>query len=205
MSQYVGTNPPLTSDFNDTSNKPHSYFHVPVSCVSGVLRKINLLTPNAITVECHSKYNFTPWPEVYPSSTIVEAARPGRPLVVDVGGEEGHVPRKFFAWHPDVPAGSLILQDLQGILKEVETGSSEAAIEAQPHDFITPQRVKGLRVYFMHDWPDATAAQILRDIAAGVERDDSRAADPREPGQQHQASAARLRLRRRYDGVPGGP
>ncbi|RYP57038.1 hypothetical protein DL769_009742 [Monosporascus sp. CRB-8-3] len=144
MFEYVGTNPLLTSDFNDA-------------------------------MECHSKYNLTPWPEVYPTETVIDAAKPGRPLVVDVGGSKGHDLKKFLAKHPDIPAGSLVLQDLPDILKGVE---AERAIEIQPYDFFTPQPVKGSRVYFMHnvlhDWPDATATRILKNIAAGMERGYSR-------------------------------
>lgn len=167
--QYISADPALASDFNDA-------------------------------MECHSRYNLTPWPEIYPTETVVAAARPGRPLVVDVGGGKGHDLRKFLARHPDVPAGSLVLQDLPDILKgvaEVSSSSSsssyppsppsstrgggkgeEEAIVARPYDFFTPQPVAGARVYFMHnvlhDWPDATAARILRNVAAGMERGHSR-------------------------------
>lgn len=144
MFQYVGTNPLLTSDFNDA-------------------------------MECHSKYNLTPWPEVYPTETVIEAAKPGRPLVVDIGGGKGHDLKKFHAKHPEIPAGSLVLQDLGDILKGVEAAD---AIAIQPYDFFTPQPVRGSRVYFMHnvlhDWPDATAVQILRNVAAGMEKGYSR-------------------------------
>lgn len=144
MFQYVGTNPLLTSDFNDA-------------------------------MECHSKYNLTPWPEVYPTDTVVSAAKPGVPLVVDVGGGKGHDLKKFLAKHPDIPPGSLVLQDLPDILKGVET---EPAIEIQHHDFFQPQPVKGARVYFMHnvlhDWPNATATQILKNLAGSMEKGYSR-------------------------------
>ncbi|EON95867.1 putative sterigmatocystin 8-o-methyltransferase protein [Phaeoacremonium minimum UCRPA7] len=144
MFQYVGTNPLLTSDFNDA-------------------------------MECHSKYNLTPWPEVYPTDTVVAAAKPERPLVVDVGGGKGHDLKKFLARHPEIPAGSLVLQDLPDILKGVE---SDQAISVQPYDFFTPQTVVGARVYFMHnvlhDWPNTVATQILKNIAGAMERGYSR-------------------------------
>ncbi|KAK4107680.1 S-adenosyl-L-methionine-dependent methyltransferase [Canariomyces notabilis] len=155
MFQYVGTNPLLTSDFNDA-------------------------------MECHSKYNLTPWVDIYPTETILAAAgerhsgnadgstRP--PLVVDIGGGKGHDLRKFLARHPDLPAGSLVLEDLPDILKSAEADlESTAAITVQPHDFFTPQppAQHGARVYFMHnvlhDWPDATAQKILRTLAPAME------------------------------------
>ncbi|KAK4240554.1 S-adenosyl-L-methionine-dependent methyltransferase [Achaetomium macrosporum] len=151
MFQYVGTNPLLTSDFNDA-------------------------------MECHSKYNLTPWVDIYPTDTIIAAAKErghlgsGRPLVVDVGGGKGHDLRKFLARHPDVPAGSLVLEDLPDILKGVEAELlANSAIAVQPHDFFMaqPEGRTGARVYFMHnvlhDWLDETARQILRTLATAME------------------------------------
>lgn len=140
MFQYVGTNPLLTSDFNDA-------------------------------MECHSKYNLTPWPEVYPTDTVVAAAKPDRPLVVDIGGGKGHDLEKFRLKHEGIAAGSLVLQDLPDILKGVEV---DKAINVHPYDFFTPQPVKGARVYFMHnvlhDWPDETATTIIKNIADAMEK-----------------------------------
>jgi hypothetical protein len=147
--EYVSTNAALRSDFNDA-------------------------------MECHSKYNLTPWPEVYPTDTVVAAAKPGVPLVVDVGGGKGHDLKKFLARHPEAcqTPGSLVLQDLPGILKGVEADLAAPAIKVQPHDFFTEQPVKGARVYFMHnvlhDWPDSVAAIILRKLAVSMEKGYSR-------------------------------
>lgn len=131
-------------------------------------------------MECHSKYNLTPWPEVYPTDTVVAAAKPGVPLVVDVGGGKGHDLKKFLARHPEAceTPGSLVLQDLPDILKGVEAELATPAIKVQPHDFFTEQPVKGARVYFMHnvlhDWPDAVALDILRKLAVSMEKGYSR-------------------------------
>ncbi|KAH9906185.1 O-methyltransferase-domain-containing protein [Xylariomycetidae sp. FL2044] len=141
MFQYCGTEPKLTSDFNDA-------------------------------MECHSKYNLTPWPEVYPTEPLVAGAKPDQPLVVDVGGGKGHDLNKFLARHPDVPKGSLVLQDLPDILKGVD--GLDATISVQPHDFFKPQPAKGARAYFMHnvlhDWPDDVARTILGNIGAAMEK-----------------------------------
>ncbi|KAH7236455.1 O-methyltransferase-domain-containing protein [Fusarium tricinctum] len=121
-------------------------------------------------MESHSKYNLTPWPEVYPTETLVADAKPDRPLVVDVGGSKGHDLTKFHLRHPDIPAGSLILQDLPDILKELTIAET---ISVHPHDFFTPQPVKGARAYFMHnvlhDWEDKQARQILKHLAEAME------------------------------------
>jgi hypothetical protein len=126
-------------------------------------------------MECHSKYNLTPWPEVYPTDTIVAAAKEGRPLVVDIGGGKGHDLEKFLLRHPETQAGALVLQDLPDILKDVQPSK---AISVVPYDFFTPQPAKGARAYFMHnvlhDWTDAKAADILANIAAAMEKGYSR-------------------------------
>ncbi|OLN97812.1 Demethylsterigmatocystin 6-O-methyltransferase 2 [Colletotrichum chlorophyti] len=138
--KYVGTNPRLTSDFNDV-------------------------------MECHSRDNLTPWPEVYPTEKIIEGAHPDRVLVVDIGGGKGHDLKKFHKRHPQVPASSLVLQDLPDFLKDVE---ADPAFTIQPYDFFTPQPVRGARVYFLHnvlhDWPDPTAIEILKIIAEAMDK-----------------------------------
>lgn len=121
-------------------------------------------------MECHSKYNLTPWPEVFPTDTLLEGAKPDRALVVDMGGGKGHDLTKFSIRHPEAPKGSLILQDLPDILKDVKPVDG---LTVQPHDFFQPQPVKGARAYFMHnvlhDWMDTEAVQILKNIAAAME------------------------------------
>ncbi|KAF9767930.1 hypothetical protein IL306_014839 [Fusarium sp. DS 682] len=121
-------------------------------------------------MESHSKYNLTPWPEVFPTETLVTDAKLDRPLVVDVGGSKGHDLVKFHLRHPDIPEGSLVLQDLPDILKELTIPDT---ISVHPHDFFTPQPIKGARAYFMHnvlhDWEDKHANQILKHIADAME------------------------------------
>lgn len=132
-------------------------------------------------MQCHSKYNLTPWTEVYPTSTIVEAgianAKLGRPLVVDVGGSKGHDLEKFRLCHPDVPDGSLVLQDLPDVVQDVKV---DKAISVQAYDFFTPQpeSARGSRVYFMHnvlhDWTDKLVAKILGNVVGAMEKGYSR-------------------------------
>ncbi|KAH8805413.1 S-adenosyl-L-methionine-dependent methyltransferase [Xylogone sp. PMI_703] len=126
-------------------------------------------------MQCHSKYNLTSWPEMYPTNAIVSAAKPGRALVVDIGGSRGHDLEKFRLRHPEIPDGSLILQDLPDVVENVQV---DRAIEPQAYDFFTPQPVKGARVYFMHnvlhDWPDDSATTILKYIGTAMEKGYSR-------------------------------
>ncbi|KAK4194886.1 S-adenosyl-L-methionine-dependent methyltransferase [Triangularia verruculosa] len=133
-------------------------------------------------MECHSKYNLTPWVDIYPTDTVIESAAKTdgaqpRPLVVDIGGGKGHDLKKFLVRHPDTSPGSLVLQDLPDILRGVEVCP---AIKVQPHDFFTPQPAEseGARVYLMHnvlhDWPDETARKILQTLAPAMKKGYSR-------------------------------
>ncbi|KAL2200645.1 S-adenosyl-L-methionine-dependent methyltransferase [Corynascus similis CBS 632.67] len=154
--QYIGSNEKLTSHFNDA-------------------------------MECHSKYNLTPWVDVYPTETVMAAVKEGRPLVVDIGGGKGHDLKKFLSRHGGdednrkLPAGSLVLEDLPEILKEVDVASlSRGEITVRAHDFFTPQpdETRGARVYIMHnvlhDWPDDAAGRILRTLVPAMEKGYSR-------------------------------
>lgn len=121
-------------------------------------------------MESHSKHNLMPWVDIYPTETLVKGHKPDRPLVVDVGGSKGHDLIKFHQRNPGIPDGSLVLQDLPGILKEL---SIEDTICVHPHDFFKPQPMRGARVYFMHnvlhDWEDKQAMQILSHLATAME------------------------------------
>ncbi|KAI0885192.1 S-adenosyl-L-methionine-dependent methyltransferase [Annulohypoxylon maeteangense] len=129
------------------------------------------------SMECHSKGSMVAWPDVYPTNTLIKGAKPGRALVVDIGGSKGHDLEKFRLRHPDIPEGSLILQDLPGVLRDVHI--SNKIISKCPYDFFTPQPVKGARAYFLHtvlhDWPDDGAAEILKVVAAAMEKGYSKA------------------------------
>ncbi|KAL5334686.1 S-adenosyl-L-methionine-dependent methyltransferase [Aspergillus crustosus] len=105
----------------------------------------------------------TPWTKVYDTTQMFEGANLDEaPFVVDVGGNTGidisHVLKK----HPDLPAGSLVLQDLPEIIERAQV---DEKITAQVHDFFLPQPVTGSRAYFMHavlhDWPDDKATHLL--------------------------------------------
>lgn len=123
-------------------------------------------------MECHSRWNLTAWPDLFPTDALLEDARPDRPLVVDIGGGKGHDLEKFRVRHPEVPQGSLVLQDLPAVLQDIEP--PHEAIVKHPYDFFTPQPLRGARVYFMHnvlhDWSHEPAVKILRNVAAAMEK-----------------------------------
>lgn len=84
----------------------------------------------------------TPWTKVYDTSKLLEGAKldEGSPFVVDVGGNTGIDISHVLAKHPDLPAGSLVLQDLPEVIANAKV---DERITAMAHDFFLPQPVKG--------------------------------------------------------------
>ncbi|EHK44925.1 hypothetical protein TRIATDRAFT_242829 [Trichoderma atroviride IMI 206040] len=113
-----------------------------------------------------------PWPQFYDTQALLDSSdlSNGGALVVDIGGHHGadlfHVLKK----HPDVPAGSLVLQDLPKVIASAKFTTDK--IRAIGHNFFEPQPVKGSRVYYfhavLHDWPDKTVVDILKQVAAAM-------------------------------------
>jgi hypothetical protein len=100
-------------------------------------------------------------------------------LMVDVGGSSGHDLVSFRSGHPEI-AGRLILQDRPEAIEAAKTaGELEAKnIEAVEHDFFTPEKVVGARVYYLkmvlHDWPDEQCKQILSNLKPALKKGHSR-------------------------------
>lgn len=73
--------------------------------------------------------------------------------------------------HWETSSGRLVLQDLPHVLDKADV---PAGIAKQPHDFFTPQLVKGARAYFMHqilhDWADEPARRILEGVKGAMRR-----------------------------------
>lgn len=84
----------------------------------------------------------TPWTKVYDTTTLLEGAKldDGSPFVVDLGGNTGTDISHVLAKHPDIPAGSLVLQDLPEVIANVRL---DEKITAMAHDFFLPQPVTG--------------------------------------------------------------
>ncbi|KAI0554004.1 putative O-methyltransferase [Xylaria curta] len=119
-----------------------------------------------------------PWPEFYDTSSLIEGAdlSNGGVLCVDIGGHHGIDLTRLLDKHPDIPAGALILQDLPEVLTGAKNLNEK--IKAMPHDMFQPQPVKGSRSYYMHavlhDWPDDTATQVLKNTAEAMTKGYSR-------------------------------
>ncbi|KAH8661162.1 S-adenosyl-L-methionine-dependent methyltransferase [Ilyonectria robusta] len=110
-------------------------------------------------------------PEVYPVqdnliSDFDHEGDNGKPvMLVDIGGSYGHDLAEFRCKYPNAP-GRLILQDLPRVLDKIT--NLEGDIERMPHDFLTPQPIKGARAYYMHqilhDYPDDKCVEIVKQV-----------------------------------------
>ncbi|RJE22851.1 O-methyltransferase [Aspergillus sclerotialis] len=115
----------------------------------------------------------TPWTKVYDTNKLLDGAKldEGSPFVVDVGGNTGIDISHVLAKHPDLPAGSLVLQDLPEIIANAKV---DPKITAMAHDFFLPQPVKGSRAYFMHavlhNWPYDKAKQLLENTRDAMKK-----------------------------------
>ncbi|OKL61815.1 hypothetical protein UA08_03027 [Talaromyces atroroseus] len=90
------------------------------------------------------------------------------PFFVDVGGGYGHQSVLLGKRYPNL-LHRIVFQDLPQTLKQV---SVTEGIEAQAHDFFTPQPIKGAKFYYLrrvlHDWPDNDALKILQNLASAL-------------------------------------
>ncbi|KAI0189065.1 putative O-methyltransferase [Astrocystis sublimbata] len=114
-----------------------------------------------------------PWVEYFDTNTLVEGADlSAAPLCIDVGGHHGIDLSRIVDKHPNIPNGSLVLQDLPKCLSEVK-GLSEK-IRMMDYDLFTPQPVKGARSYYLHcvihDWSEDRARLILENTVNAMKK-----------------------------------
>lgn len=86
-----------------------------------------------------------PWPEFYDTGALLEGANlsDGSPFIVDVGGHHGVDLLRVLEKHPDLPAGSLVLEDLPETVAVANITTDK--IKAIGHNFFEPHppAVKG--------------------------------------------------------------
>lgn len=90
--------------------------------------------------------NRLPLSELYPTKELVEHVDSQGVLLVDCGGSVGHDVEAFKRAHPHAP-GKLVLQDRPEVIENIQ--ELDASIERMPHDFLTPQPVKGAAAYYL--------------------------------------------------------
>ena len=102
----------------------------------------------------------------------------GDGTVVDVGGNVGHA---CFAIAAVAPQLKFIVQDLEKVAAGARKRAEEEGqkdldrVQFMAHSFLTPQPVKGAKVYFLrficHDYSDKYASEILRQIVPAMGKD----------------------------------
>lgn len=109
-----------------------------------------------------------PWFTVFPFAETAAKIGGDGPVFVDVGGGFGHQAAGLVAAFPDL-AGKVIVQDLQATIDLIpHVFPLPPGVEAQGHDFLTPQPVKNAKFYYLrhiiHDWTDEDSLVILGHI-----------------------------------------
>ncbi|KAB5542434.1 O-methyltransferase-domain-containing protein [Coniochaeta sp. 2T2.1] len=88
-------------------------------------------------------------------------------LVVDIGGSTGHGSLALAAAYPGL---KFEVQDLDVVASKQVTTAPQVSFKS--HDFFKPQPTVGASVYLLrmiiHDWPDAEAQTILRNIVPAL-------------------------------------
>lgn len=92
----------------------------------------------------------------------VGQSTPETPIFVDVGGGIGHQAELIRKKYPHLQ-GRVILQDRPDVLAKAEAGDN---VETMAYDYLTPQPVKGARVYYfrqiLHNNDDESCLRILK-------------------------------------------
>ncbi|KAK7755795.1 hypothetical protein SLS62_002080 [Diatrype stigma] len=90
-------------------------------------------------------------------------------LFVDMGGALGHQCIALKQRNPGLP-GRIVLQEQAHMIEQVRVNPLPGfeGIEAEVHDFFTPQPLKGARAYYLrnifHDFPNDKCVEILRNL-----------------------------------------
>lgn len=125
-------------------------------------------------MESHSRYNHRLWTELFPTETIAKDAKKDRVLVVDIGGGKGHDALKFAELHPEIPDGSLVVQDLPHVIKEAKALEGQKKVVPCEYNYLDPQPIKGARAYYIyvviHNADDNRANAVLKNVVEAMEK-----------------------------------
>ncbi|KAI8946387.1 S-adenosyl-L-methionine-dependent methyltransferase [Xylaria longipes] len=106
-----------------------------------------------------------------------QGANKNTPIFVDIGGALGHQCIALRQKHPSL-VGRIILQDnREEVIQQARTRPIPGfeGIETQPHDFFTPQPIKGARAYYLrnilHNWPNHKCVEILQNIKSAMTKE----------------------------------
>jgi hypothetical protein len=114
------------------------------------------------------------WTNVYDTKALVDgydSTMDAGVCLVDLGGAHGIDVSRFLAKHPELPAGSVVVQDLSDV---IELAKVDPKIKTMAYDFFTPQPIRGSRAYFthavLHDWNDKDTRKILDNVVRAMKK-----------------------------------
>lgn len=86
-----------------------------------------------------------PWPQFYDTKALLEGAdlTNGSAFVVDVGGHHGIDLLRVLEKHPDIPSGSLVLEDLPEVISAVNLTTDK--INPLEHDLFKPNAIQPIK------------------------------------------------------------
>ncbi|OAQ67954.2 O-methyltransferase [Pochonia chlamydosporia 170] len=105
------------------------------------------------------------------------AENPDRPLVVDVGGGQGHALQEIVDANPGLAMERCVLEDLAPVLEQAKANAKGSIQRARfvALDFHSEQPVKGALVYYirrcLHDYGDDDCVDILKQISDAMAAD----------------------------------
>ena len=91
-----------------------------------------------MTANAESKMS---WTDLFPTQQLINARRPGIPLLVDVGGGAGHDIERLCKRMLHSESGALVLQDLEPV---IEKATVDESVRTMVHDFFDEQPIKGI-------------------------------------------------------------
>ncbi|KAI2463870.1 S-adenosyl-L-methionine-dependent methyltransferase [Annulohypoxylon bovei var. microspora] len=109
-------------------------------------------------------------------SEIAQGSTDSTILFVDVAGAMGHQSIALKKRYPEL-SGRIILQDRPEVIEQVKSSPLPGfeGIEAEAHDILKPQPIKGARAYYLrnilHNWPDDKCVEILKNIKSGMTKE----------------------------------
>lgn len=93
---------------------------------------------------------------------------------VDVGGGSGHISRAVLSKYPSL-YGKIAVEDREDANTVTRRDFSKEGIQNIPHDFFTPQPLKGAKAFYMrnilHNWPTNKCKIILEQLREALAPD----------------------------------
>lgn len=114
------------------------------------------------------------WTEWYDLNSLLESSDLAQgPFLVDMGGHYGVDITRVLRRHPELPEGSLVLQDLPEVIQISKT-KVDGKIKTMEFDLFKPQTVFNSRIYYIHavihNWADSKVLAIFENLRPAMKK-----------------------------------